>query len=89
MMDSRKVVDEWVVLIRIWVGSLGSNGAAASQINPAMVTSRESSKGARAFRQQPNCLAAWRVFFISMAMVMGPTPPGTGVMAEQSGATSS
>lgn len=32
--------------------------------------------------------AAWRVFFMSMAMVMGPTPPGTGVMAAQRGATS-
>ncbi len=27
--------------------------------------------------------AACRVFFISMAMVIGPTPPGTGVMCEQ------
>ncbi len=29
------------------------------------------------------------VFAMSMAMVMGPTPPGTGVMAEHLGATES
>ena len=29
------------------------------------------------------------VFFISMAIVMGPTPPGTGVMAAHFDATSS
>ncbi len=27
------------------------------------------------------------VFFMSMVMVMGPTPPGTGVMSEHLGAT--
>ena len=32
-------------------------------------------------------LAAMRVFFISMAIVMGPTPPGTGVIAEHFGST--
>ena len=31
--------------------------------------------------------AARRVFFMSMVMVMGPTPPGTGVMAEATGST--
>ena len=36
-----------------------------------------------------NCLAACKVFCISMAMVIGPTPPGTGVMAAHNGATSS
>ncbi len=36
----------------------------------------------------PSCRAACRVFFISNAMVIGPTPPGTGVMAEHFGATS-
>ncbi len=35
------------------------------------------------------CLAAFRVFFISIAMVIGPTPPGTGVIAAHFGATSS
>lgn len=29
---------------------------------------------------QSACFAAVRVFFISIAMVMGPTPPGTGVI---------
>ena len=29
------------------------------------------------------------VFFINIAIVMGPTPPGTGVMAEAFRATSS
>ena len=36
----------------------------------------------------PSCRAACNVFFISSAMVIGPTPPGTGVMAEHFGATS-
>jgi len=40
------------------------------------------------FLHIPNCRAACNVFFISIAMVIGPTPPGTGVMAEVSGATS-
>ena len=31
--------------------------------------------------------AARMVFFISIAMVIGPTPPGTGVMAEAMGST--
>ncbi len=34
-------------------------------------------------------LAALRVLRRSMAMVMGPTPPGTGVMAEATSLTSS
>jgi hypothetical protein len=34
-------------------------------------------------------LAALRVLRSSMAMVMGPTPPGTGVMAEATSLTSS
>jgi len=39
---------------------------------------------------RPFCIrAAVRVLRMSMAMVMGPTPPGTGVMAEQMGATAS
>ena len=37
----------------------------------------------------PSWRAAWSVFFISRAMVIGPTPPGTGVMAADLGATSS
>jgi hypothetical protein len=36
----------------------------------------------------PAILAALSVFFMSMAMVMGPTPPGTGVMARHFGAAS-
>jgi len=36
----------------------------------------------------PNCRAACSVFRMSMAMVIGPTPPGTGVMAAHKGATS-
>lgn len=43
-----------------------------------------------ALRQAPVC---WRqaltVLAISMAMVIGPTPPGTGVMARHLGTTSS
>ncbi len=34
-------------------------------------------------------LAAVSVFFKSIAMVMGPTPPGTGVMAEAISCTAS
>ena len=30
---------------------------------------------------QCNCLAAFTVFAISIAIVIGPTPPGTGVIA--------
>lgn len=36
----------------------------------------------------PSCRAACSVFFISMAIVIGPTPPGTGVIAAHFGATS-
>ena len=37
---------------------------------------------AKAFHRFPWVRAAYRVFSISMARVMGPTPPGTGVMQE-------
>ena len=33
--------------------------------------------------------APWMVFATSMAMVMGPTPPGTGVMREATADTGS
>jgi len=39
--------------------------------------------------RQPNRSAAVTVLDRSMAMVMGPTPPGTGVMAEQRSDTAS
>ena len=32
-------------------------------------------------------LKEWRVFAISMAIVMGPTPPGTGVISDTFGET--
>ena len=37
-------------------------------------------KGITAFFHQPCILLAIRVFFISIAIVIGPTPPGTGVI---------
>ena len=44
--------------------------------------------GARALETAPACrCAAVRVFFISIAMVSGPTPPGTGVSAPATSAT--
>ena len=36
-----------------------------------------------------SCLHAFTVLLMSMAMVMGPTPPGTGVMAEHLSLTAS
>ncbi len=58
------------------------NGYAAATVCRSGVKNRQ--------MERPFCsLAAVRVLRMSMAMVMGPTPPGTGVMAEQRGATAS
>ena len=44
-------------------------------------------RGERATYAEPRSRNAFTVFFINIATVIGPTPPGTGVILEQRGAT--
>lgn len=71
--------------------SRSSRRRAGARSRPGALTARPNSPWGclhEGFYRSANS-AAWSVFLNSMAMVMGPTPPGTGVMAPATSFTSS
>ncbi len=75
---------------RQWRGPRMHGGVEVAQMEPP-IPALVAKKIGKSFRERPQ--PAWRhaftVLAMSMAMVMGPTPPGTGVMARHLGATAS